>query len=197
MNPLVTCILTTYNRSSLLPRSVKSVLTQDYINIELIIVDDFSSDSTREYVSLLNDRRVRYYRHPENLGLAASRNTGLRASKGSYICFLDDDDEWLPNKISLQLNVFNTSELPCLGVVSCGIRRINGTSSSEFRETLRGNLLEKMAINQPLVGNGSCVMITREAFTKVGFFDTRYKRGIDGFYYTRLARYFLFDFYIF
>ncbi len=193
-NYLVSCILTTYNRCNFLKRSLDSIINQTYKNVEILIIDDFSSDNTGEIIKNYGDSRIRYIRHSSNKGLAQSRNTGMKNSNGEFIAFLDDDDEWLPDKIKEQLNVFKNSEFKNLGMVMCGIRRINGSNIKEQKEILRGNLQDIMLIDQPLVGNGSCALIKKEIFQKYGGFDSRYKRGIDGYYFSKISRNYQIDF---
>lgn len=101
-NELVTVCVTTYNRKVKLPITLKSILNQTYKNIELIIVDDYSNDGTKNLVEseiLKMDKRIKYIRHNENKGLAASRNTAIYNAKGKYFAFCDDDDTWLPEFI--------------------------------------------------------------------------------------------------
>ena len=193
-NYLVSCILTTYNRCNFLKRSLDSIINQTYKNLEILIIDDFSSDNTGEIIKNYGDSRIRYIRHSSNKGLAQSRNTGMKNSNGEFIAFLDDDDEWLPDKIKEQLNVFKNSEFKNLGMVMCGMRRINGSNIKEQKEILRGNLQDIMLIDQPLVGNGSCALIKKEIFQKYGGFDSRYKRGIDGYYFSKISRNYQIDF---
>jgi glycosyltransferase involved in cell wall biosynthesis len=101
--PLVTAVICTYKRAQLVPRAIKSVQEQTYRNIEIIVVDDASPDDTQGVISRIEDPRVRYIRHETNEGLPAGRNTGIRAAKGEYVAFLDDDDEWYPKKIECQI----------------------------------------------------------------------------------------------
>lgn len=103
--PLVSTIITTHNRLSLLPRAIESVLNQTYNDLECIVVDDASDDGTEEYC--LNRRDIRYIRIPksESKGGNHARNIGIEASLGEYIAFLDDDDYWLPQKIEKQVKV--------------------------------------------------------------------------------------------
>ncbi len=107
-NSCVSVIIPTRNRSeSLLPRAVKSVLAQTHTELELIVVDDASTDGTAEFVKNLGDPRVRYFRHETCKGHSATRNTGIEVAKGNYIAFLDDDDEWKPQKLEVQLKAFD------------------------------------------------------------------------------------------
>lgn len=107
--PLVTVITPTHNRSDLLTRSVNSVLAQTHDHLELIIVDDCSSDDTPAVARSLmaSDSRVRYIRNAQNLHAPQSRNVALEAARGEFVAFLDDDDEWMPQKLELQLKLAN------------------------------------------------------------------------------------------
>lgn len=101
--PLVSVIIPTYNRPALLKRAVLSAQEQTYQNLEIIIVDDASNDDTENVVRGFNDNRIKYVKHNTNRGGSAARNTGIETSRGEYIAFLDDDDEWVESKIERQL----------------------------------------------------------------------------------------------
>ena len=92
--PTVTIIIPTYNRAHLLGRAIRSVLTQTFHNWELIVVDDASTDNTKEVAYSFQDPRIHYLCHETNRGGPAARNTGIREARGLYIAFLDSDDEW-------------------------------------------------------------------------------------------------------
>lgn len=112
--PLVSVIITTYNRAHLLPRAINSVLNQTYQNFELIIVDDGSKDNTEEVVNSFDDKRIVYYKHEKNKGVLGAKNTGFDLAKGEYNCLLDDDDEFLPEALETAVNKF--AELASKGV---------------------------------------------------------------------------------
>ena len=95
---LVSVIIPTYNRANLIKRSVESVLNQTYKNLELIIVDDGSTDNTKEVINSIKDERIVYI-YQQNQKVCAARNTGVAISKGKYISFQDSDDICHPNKI--------------------------------------------------------------------------------------------------
>ena len=107
--PLVSVIIPTFKRSDMLPRAIESVLNQTYPNIEIIVVDD--NDPTTEWrkkTSLLmskyeSDSRIKYIKHDKNCNGSVARNTGIRNANGDIVAFLDDDDEFLPKKIELQV----------------------------------------------------------------------------------------------
>lgn len=101
-------VLPTYNRVTTLPRAVSSVLAQTYRHIELLILDDGSTDSTAQYVKSVFDARVRYCRQ-NHAGVAVARNRGVHRAEGSLIAFQDSDDEWLPRKLELQVGALASS----------------------------------------------------------------------------------------
>ncbi len=112
-NNLVSVIIPTYNRAAICKAAVESVLAQTHGNVEVIVVDDGSTDNTRDVISGL-DKRVRYISQA-NAGVSAARNTGLKAATGDYIAFLDSDDSWLPWKLEAQLSVLQA--FPEVGMV--------------------------------------------------------------------------------
>lgn len=106
--PTVSVVIATYNRASLVPRAIASVLRQTFQDFEIIVVDDGSPDNTKEVVTSIADLRIRYIRHEKNKGLPAGRNTGIRAALGEYIAFLDDDDQWREDKLEKQVSAMAT-----------------------------------------------------------------------------------------
>jgi len=104
MNDLVSIIMPSYNTGKYIKESIKSVLNQTYINWELIIVDDSSTDNTDSVVKpYLEDERIKYLKNEKNSGAAVSRNYALREAKGKWIAFLDSDDLWHPEKLERQI----------------------------------------------------------------------------------------------
>lgn len=101
--PLVSVIIPTYNRADVVKRAIASVQEQFYKNTEIIIVDDASVDDTAAVVQQINDSRIQYICHQNNLGGSEARNTGIKKAQGEYVAFLDSDDVWLSNKLQLQL----------------------------------------------------------------------------------------------
>lgn len=106
MPPTVSVIIPAYNRAATIVRSIQSVLAQTLQDLELIIVDDGSTDQTRKVAGEIRDERIRLICHERNLGAAAARNTGMKAATGKYVAWLDSDDEWLPEKLQIQLEAF-------------------------------------------------------------------------------------------
>jgi len=99
--PFFSIILPTYNRAKFLPRAIDSVLTQKFKNFELIIIDDASTDNTKQVVETYVDDRIIYSRNEKNIERSASRNIGINKAQGNYICFLDSDDYYLENHLEV------------------------------------------------------------------------------------------------
>ena len=102
MAPLVSVIIPTYNRAALVAEALASVQAQTYRDFEIVVVDDGGTDSTWEALSAC--REIRVLRHPHRRGVSAARNTGIEASRGQWLAFLDSDDLWLPDKLARQIS---------------------------------------------------------------------------------------------
>lgn len=191
--PLVTVVIPTHNRAHLLPRAVKSVLEQTYRSFELIIVDDASTDSTRQIVEGISDGRIHYACHEENRGGPAARNTGISRAKGAYVALLDDDDEWMPRKLEEQVQMFSRVTKR-VGLIYSGLEvrssqgRVIDTIMPELRGNLRIRLLEGTTIGSPTP------LIRTECFTKVGLFDETLKSCQDWDMWKRISEQYEFDF---
>jgi len=165
----VSVIIPTYNRSNLLERAIRTVLSQTYPNFELIVVDDASTDSTTVTVSDLakKDSRIRYIKHETNRGAQASRLTGVQAAREEFIAFHDSDDEWYPSKLEKQIEAFD--KLPAsVGVVhgDCDIQF--GAAGSKRRWGLRK--LSGSVYVDLLSGPGPvypCLMVRRKCFIEI------------------------------
>tara|TARA_R110001583_G_scaffold69129_2_gene196179 strand:- start:20884 stop:21657 length:774 start_codon:yes stop_codon:yes gene_type:complete len=100
---LVSIIMPSYNNGQYINKSISSVLSQTYTNWELIIIDDASDDNTLSVVRYFTDKRIKVFSNSINKGVSRTRNIGIEAARGQYIAFLDSDDLWFPNKLSLQI----------------------------------------------------------------------------------------------
>src|SRR3954449_11506761 len=101
----VTVVIPTHNRRLLLMRTLHSVLAQQHVDIEVVVVDDGGTDGTEAAVAGLADPRVTLIRHPFPRGVSAARNTGIEKSSARWLAFVDDDDLWAPSKLRSQLDV--------------------------------------------------------------------------------------------
>ena len=189
----VSIIVPTFNRGRILPRAIASVLNQTFRDYELIIVDDASTDDTGEIVRGYSDERIRYIRHERNQGAPAARNTGLRQAKGEYVAFLDSDNEWLPEKLHRQLELFQTVG-SAVGVVYANNKVVDETSNTETEWAfgLKGNLYKEF-LQRPFM-DFITPLVRRECFDKIGLMDERVPSYQEWDTFLRISRYFEFDF---
>jgi glycosyltransferase involved in cell wall biosynthesis len=192
--PAVSVIIPTYNRAPLLPRALDSVLAQTYADFEVLVVDDGSSDATAEVLARYSDDRVRVLRHPVNRGVGAARNFGLREARGDFIAFLDSDDEWLPDKLALQLARFRALGED-VGLVYSGMESVSGDGTRSAREpAFAGDVYREMLRRNVIEGGGSNAVIRREVVSRVGFFDEDIPAIEDYEYWLRIARLYRVDY---
>lgn len=171
----VSVIIPTYNRKALLMRSVQSVLDQNGVTLEVIVVDDGSDDGTPEALEALNDARVRVIRAAHG-GACAARNLGIDAARGKYIAFQDSDDVFLPGKLSRQMAVLEESGADA---VFCRFRRVADGAATLIPPdgvkpgpvTHEKLLFENLVSTQTILGTRASLAATR--------FDERYPRLQD------------------
>jgi len=167
--PKVSVIIPTYNRCALLHEAIASVLEQTFKDLELIVVDDGSTDETRDVVMSFDDPRIRYL-FQANRGVSAARNWGVASSRGGLIAFLDSDDVWLPEKLETQVSYLEKHP----GISICQTEEIwirNGVrvNPAEKHRKFSGWIFRECI---PLcIVSPSAVMLTREAFDRLGGFD--------------------------
>jgi len=191
--PVVSVVIPTQNRAKMLRRAIESVLAQTWRSFELIVVSDGSKDHTRAVVSSFADPRIRLLEHDAARGASAARNTGIRASVGKYVAFLDDDDEWTPNKLDLQLPVIEDSS-PRVGLVYAWMEYLRDGRSIELRApTLRGSILPEM-LDRQAITNSSTLIVKRQVLDVVGGFDEGLPRGNDGDFIRRVSKHYQVDY---
>jgi glycosyltransferase involved in cell wall biosynthesis len=188
---MISVIIPAYNCEQYIVEAVDSVLNQTVKDTEIIIVDDGSTDNTRD-ITARYGAKIRYVRR-ENKGVSAARNTGIGLARGRLIAFLDADDIWLPGKLERQLRAFE--ENPSAGLVTCGLTVIDekGTAVREIKEEPaadKQNILEKMVIRGIVGTSPSCVMVKRECFDKSGIFDETLCGAEDRDLWMRIARHY-------
>lgn len=168
---LVTAIITTHNRLDLLKRAIDSVFAQTYNNIELIVVDDASTDGTYKYCTQLPLQYI-YIPKEESKGGNYARNQGIRAAKGKYVAFLDDDDYWLPTKIEKQVALIENKDCE---LVHCGrkLEIVKGDKVT-YRDLLPnpleyGDMHKKILLT--ICTTTTNILAKRDALFEVGLFD--------------------------
>lgn len=188
--PKISIIIPCYNSEQFIDRTIKSVLSQTFSDWELLLIDDHSTDKTKDILEKYakNDTRIKILQTKENSGgPALPKNIGIENAKGEYIAFLDHDDEWLPEKLEKQLAVFKNSKDEKLGLVSCGVRLINNKNKEFATVTQKNNnIFPDILIRNPIFSNSS-VLIKKEVIDIVGKRDENLKYSEDYDYWLRIA----------
>ena len=188
----VSVIIPTYNRSSYLVEAIDSVMSQTYKACEVLVIDDGSSDDTREAVN-------RYaggisYIYQDNKGPSAARNNGIRNAKGDLIAFLDSDDIWHPEKLEKQVAVF--VENPSVGLIATGYVDIDTRYEPIKSIVLTSNEIN-CAKRKELYKNffaTSSVMVQKTCFYKAGLFNEELHFAEDWEMWIRILEYYSFDY---
>jgi glycosyltransferase involved in cell wall biosynthesis len=175
--PSVSIMMPFLNREATLSRAIGSVVSQSYQDWELIAVDDGSSDRSVEVIESFNDRRIRVERHERNLGVAAARNTAVKASTGEFIALLDSDDEWLPTKLERQIGAMRTDEKK-RALCSCAFR-FERDGMAEHWPRPWGDSWERALHFECTFGFGSTLVVRRDVAVANGEFDTELPRHED------------------
>jgi len=184
---LVSVVTATYNMGKYLPIAINSVLNQTYPHVEIHVVDDGSTDNTREIMEQYKDDPRVYYYYQENQGQALAKNRGIEESKGEYVAFLDADDMWKPDKLDKQLPLFKTSEE--IGVVYSDVAYMDG----------EGNILPKKSNKNYYSGwitqylfvdnfiNFNSTVVKRKCLEELGGFDVSLPMSIDWDLWLRIS----------
>ena len=184
---LVSVVIPNYNYAHFLREAIDSVLAQTYSDIEIIVVDDGSSDASSEVLESYGKRIRTVFQ--KNQGVSAARNNGAEISRGEFIAFLDADDSWLPAKLEKQSEIFAAD--PELGMVHVGFVEIDeaGRELLERTNGLEGRVAEELLRfeRSVILGGGSGIMVRREAFVVVGGFDLRMSTSADWDLFYRIS----------
>jgi glycosyltransferase involved in cell wall biosynthesis len=183
-SPLVSVVIPNYNYARFLPAALDSVLGQTHRSLDVIVIDDGSTDDSAKVLAGYNGR-IRVLRQ-QNAGVSAARNAGILASRGEAIAFLDADDLWAADKIEAQLEHLAD---PQVGLVHCGIQYIDaqGDSLGVDVEGAEGHILIAHALlRKKTVRTGSSALVRRDCFDKVGLFDTGLTTAADWDMWRRL-----------
>ncbi len=191
---LVSVIVPVYNRASLVSKTLDSILAQTWQGLEIITVNDGSSDNSLAVLQRYAAKYpgvVRVVDQP-NSGQVKARNAGIRQARGSFIAFLDSDDTWAPEKLALQLPLFRNG----VGLVYCGINEVS-TEHTLIKtvpcETgMRGDIHRQLLIRNRMTGG--TVVVTRQALERVGLFDETLQAAENWDLWIRIAQEFQVDY---
>ena len=191
--PKVSVIIPTHNRAEFLRSAITSVLKQTYQDFEITVVDEASKDNTKEVVSSFGEKRIKYIHHQTSKGDGAARNSGIANSNGDYIAFLDDDDQWLSEKLQLQVGILENSPAH-VGAVYAGYFDIDAINAKIFNVWLpdrRGDLSRDI-FKENCVCTSS-ILLRRQCFEKVGLFDESIPYCSDYDMWIRISKKFKFE----
>lgn len=184
--PLVSVVITTFNRKDKVGNAIQAVLDQTYKNVEIIVVDDCSTDGTIEYFEENWNSEVKYVRHEENKGVQYASNTGYSYTSGKYLAFIGDDDIWSdPEKLQTQVDVFEKDTDKNYGIVTTSVHMIQ--DDNEFDKIIKKpkNLL-KHILGQNGIIYGTAALLRRDAFEFAGRFSEELPKGTDSDVYRRI-----------
>lgn len=196
MNELVSVIIPTYGRPQFLKRAIDSVLTQSYENIEIIVVDDNgdNGDGRKNTMQLMRAyeciENIIYITYSKNMNGSYARNRGIERANGTYIAFLDDDDEMLPDKIRLQVEQLSRlgEEWGANYTTYCEKKNLGITEIS--KENRQGSLHFEALSRSLYICGGSNLMIRKTVINKIGLFDESFKKNQDIEFLARVLKYY-------
>ena len=174
IEPLISVITPCYNGEKFIGDAIESVINQTYQNWEIIIIDDGSTDDSKEIVDKYRmDQRIKYVQHDANKGIAKTKNTGIRLARGDYLAFLDQDDIWLPSKLELQANCFKNQEedvgMICTGMIFTDEKLQYQRIFMGFKDDNQKELVKSMYLQS--TNSASVMMIKKKCFSQLGLFD--------------------------
>ncbi len=188
--PLVSIILPTYNCAAFLPHSIGTILLQTYNSYEIIVIDDGSTDNTKEVLHPFM-QRIKYIRLEQNKGLPTARNIGIRSAQGKYIAFIDADDLWLPEKLQTDIEYFEThSEVSMIYSKHINIdEKGDDLDGNTKRQLPSGNIFTQLFSEQNFIITSS-VVVRKEVFETTGLFDEQLFNCQDWDMWLRIAFHF-------
>lgn len=196
-SPKISVIIPTYNRALLLKKAIESVLNQTVQDYEIIVIDDGSTDDTREIVNSFSSPKIKYL-YQKNSGRSHARNQGLKIAKGRYIAYLDSDDMFLPDKLERQISILDENK--DFGMVYTSARVFDENGIELFNQDKFGNkrlyyeatdtgwIYNKIAFYIPLTIILPSVIVRSEIQKKVGYFDVNLHRFEDTDMWRRISK---------
>ena len=180
-------VIPSYNRERVIVRAINSVLGQTIQDFEIIVVDDGSKDNTENVVKSINDNRIKYVRQ-DNAGACVARNTGIVHSQGLYVSFLDSDDEWFPQMLEKQLEVYQSDKE--IGCVYSNLQVVDSKGDvHSFGKQFgaKGNCYSEV-LRQGYMAPTTVLSAKRECFDIVGCFDVTLPASQDDDMCFKLAK---------
>lgn len=190
--PRVSVVIPTLDRKEFLEQAVETVRLQTHEPLECIVVDDGSTDGTREFLESLSHEELRTVYHDENRGQSVARNAGIDAATGEYVLFLDSDDILYPFAAEKLLESLDDQPEDCVGAFA-STKLVNSRGRARKRSVPEGPMTEATLDNVKRIGGTSCTMFRRDVLEEVDGFDETLSRRVDlDLYLKILNRYALF-----
>ena len=186
MDPVVSVIIPAYNAEKFIGETILSILNQSFKELELIIVDDGSTDQTFRICNEIVDKRIQVY-HRANSGVSNSRNFGAEKAKGTYLAFVDADDIWHPMKLERSLPLFTGEHV---GLVHSYMEVIDstGTPTGDVLKGKEGNILESILLWDGCnIPSPSSIIVRKESYEVSGKFDPQFSTAADQDFFIRIA----------
>lgn len=185
-NPLITVLMTAYNSQKTIGTAIECILNQTYTDFEFIIVNDGSTDNTREAVLSYNDPRIRVINLPENAGIGAASNIGLKHANGVFIARHDSDDTCVPDRLALQLETLENSGLNVCFSYALFYNLVTGKQSI-WKEKLDWNYTIWQGLFDNSYGPHNSLFIRRDTICSIGGYNSKFRCACDYELYDRLV----------
>jgi len=186
--PKASIIIVTYNRAELIADAIQSALDQTIDDFELLIIDDGSTDNTKEVVASFDSSKIKYV-YKNHSGIPDSRNRGIKEARGEFIVWLDSDDMLMPNILELELEVVEND--PAVGVVYVDHHFMNSVKEIvyhcyDLRPDSREDLISRSIFNSPIRNLGA--MVRKSLFEQAGYYDVSLKKAEDHDFWLRAIK---------
>jgi glycosyltransferase involved in cell wall biosynthesis len=172
----VTVIIPNYNNAAVIRRAIDSVLAQSFTDFELLVVDDASTDESVEVVRSFEDPRLRLLVNEENVGVAGVWNRAVRDARGVWVALLDSDDSWEPDKLARQMAYLR--DYQDLAGCTCGYRHVRLDGEHNVIPTEKDTRIRQVLFHN-ILHIGTTLVVRREVFEEIGWFDETLRRGQD------------------
>nr|WP_294895784.1 glycosyltransferase [uncultured Pedobacter sp.] len=181
---MISVIIPCYNAQSWIRDCLLSVLNQTYIDFEILVIDDGSTDNSAEIIKSIADQRIHYY-YKTNGGLSSARNYGLKIAKGKWIAFLDADDLWIPNKLQKKMTISENADIiySDYHIIDKNAQLIK-TFNKIHPQRYKYNFKKQILLGN-IISGGSAIILRKEVIEEIGEFNTALKVGEDWDYWAR------------
>lgn len=186
---MISIIIPCYNAGNYIKKAIDSAINQTYQDFEIIIIDDGSTDNSKQVISQFSDSRIKYI-YQENQGVSVARNKGIELSHGEFIAFLDADDIWHPEKLKIQLDFLEKN--PDISFVYSNITMIEESTGAKFTKTFNNfktqkNLIKNLILTPFNTPSPCTVIVKKSCLFESGLFDPKIKNGEDLDLWLRIA----------